>query len=95
MYDLTLKIGEVYNIRINYSDRPDTGSRKIQSCRSAESSGSDYENFCVKEFLLAFDTDFFKNDMPAVTLKLFICKSHYLPPPMKYRNSTSSPSFNT
>jgi len=49
----------------------------------------------IQELLLPLDADLPQNDVPGIALQLFIGKRHQQPPPMKYRNSTLSPSRST
>ena len=92
--DLTLKIGKVYLICICNSNRSHTCCRKVKSCRCSKSACSDDQNTGIEQFFLSFCSNLFQNDMSGISFELIICKCHYLPPPMKYRNSTLSPSFN-
>ena len=81
--DLSLKIGKIYLICIYDSDSSHTCCCKIKGCRCSKSAGSDDQNLGIQKLFLAFYSDLFQDDMAGVTLKLLICKSHYLaPPPM-------------
>ena len=94
MNDLTLKIGKVYLICICNSDSSHTCCCEVKGCRCSQSPCSDDQDAGIEQFFLSFCSNLFQNDMSGITFELIICECHYLPPPMKYRNSTLSPSFN-
>ena len=81
--DLSLKIGKIYLICIYDSDCSHTCCCKVKGCRCSKSAGSDDKNLGIQKLFLAFYSHLFQDDVAGVTLKLLICKSHYLaPPPM-------------
>ena len=46
--------------------------------------GTDDQNAGIQQLFLSLHSHFLENDMTGISLKLFVCKSHYLaPPPMK------------
>ena len=61
--DLTLQVRKIDFVRIDNTDRSDTGCGKIHRCRSTKSTGSDDQHFAIQQLFLAFHADFLQNDM--------------------------------
>src|SRR6185369_10296842 len=89
---LALKIGEVNVVGIGDADGANPGRCQIKRDGRSQTAGADDQDLAVEESTLSFSTYLFKDDMPRIALDLFFGQ-HQWPPPMKYRNSTMSPSF--
>jgi len=91
MDHLPLQVGDIDNVGIGNADGAYAGGRQIEGDRRAETAGADDQHPAVKQLALPFAADFLENDMARIALDLFFVE-HHLPPPMKYKNSTVSPS---
>ena len=84
MNDLSLQVGKIYLIRIHNTDSSYSCCCQIKCCRGTKSTGTDDQNAGIQQLFLSLHSHFLENDMTGISLKLFVCKSHYLaPPPMK------------
>jgi hypothetical protein len=72
MADLALQVGKVNRIGIGDYKFSDPRGTDIQSNGTPQSTGTDNQNRCVIEFLLALDTDLRQKNMPAIAEQLLI-----------------------
>src|SRR5512139_856778 len=75
MDDLTLQVGEIDLVTVNDTYRPHPCCGQIEGRRRTEAARPYDEYLGLQEFLLAFATNLFQDDVSAVPLNLLIVHS--------------------
>src|SRR6185369_5862216 len=93
MDNLALQVGEIDIVGIGNADGAHSGSGKIKGDRRAKTAGADDQHSAVKQLLLPLAANLFEDDMPRVAFDLGFGQHDQRPPPIKYKNSITSPSL--
>ena len=70
--DLALQVGLVDDVEVDETDGPDAGGGEIEGERCSEAAGSNAENLCGFELLLAFHADLREDEVARVARDLLI-----------------------
>ncbi len=72
--DLALQVAIVYHVEIHDADGAYTSCGQIQQDGTAQTAGSDNEDFGGFQFLLGFDTETRDDDMAIISCQFFFCE---------------------
>ncbi len=78
MQDLPLQVSEIDRVTVGQHQPADTRRSKVQRSRRTQASRTDNQDACGSKPLLAFDPDFVKQDVPAVTQQFLVVQDDSL-----------------